>query len=72
MNYTYDLYVRICPDSFWQPVFKGRVKMRSYIAYERYLSKLRSVLNENSVYEYKVVSCYEKCEKGNKQLDIPF
>ena len=72
MNYTYDIYVRIYPDSFWEFVFKGRVKIRSYIAYERYLSKLCAVLNESSVYEFKIISCYEKYKKDNRQLDCPF
>lgn len=72
MYYNYDLYIRIFPDSPWEFIFKGRVKMKSYIAYERYLFKLCVILNENSIYKFKVVSCYEKHEEDTRQLDCPF
>lgn len=70
MYYNYALYFRIFPNSEWQFLVTGRVKFKSYIDYERHLSELRRVLNKNSVYAFRVVSCYEKDKE--RELDLPF
>ena len=70
MYYNYTLYFRIFPDSEWQFIVSGRVKCRSYIAYEQYLAELRRVLNKNSVYAFRVVSCYER--DNERDVKLPF
>ena len=70
MYFNYDLYVRIFPDDSWQFVTSGRVKVKSCMDYERHLNDIRKILNKHSVYQFKVVSCYEKTKKV--QLELPF
>lgn len=69
MYFSYDLYVFIFPGP-WRFVTSGRVRVRSYMDYERHLNNIRKVLNKNSVYQFKVVSCYEKTK--DVQLELPF
>lgn len=70
MYYSYRLYFRMSSDLPWQFLTFGRVKAKTYIQYERYLTELRRVLNKNSLYMFKVVSCYEKFK--DIQLECPF
>lgn len=70
MYFSYDLYVYIFPNSSYQFVTSGRIKVKSYLDYERHLKDIREILNKHSVYQFKVVSCYEKNKEI--QLELPF
>ena len=70
MNYSYKLYFRSSPCLPWQFFSFGCIRAKSYIQYERQLAELRRVLNKNSNYIYKVVSCYENFK--DVQLRCPF
>lgn len=70
MYFNYDLYVYIFPDSSWKFVTSGRIKVKSCMDYERHLKDIGEILNKHSVYQFKVVSCYEKPKEI--QLELPF
>lgn len=70
MYLTYNVFMTVFPAGDFRYVFSGRLRVKSLSDYDKQLTLISNALNKNSVYKFKVVSCYEKDK--NKQQKLPF
>lgn len=67
---NYSMYMRVLPDSDWQFVTHGRICFKVLKEYDKSLEEVRRVLNKNSVYEFKIISFYDR--DITEELEIPY